>query len=294
MQMQSGGRPEEEAAVGVEDRIKDGQQEESGITTISEPLIENLFELRVVFSLAAVANVSHELRLDKGALHGVGVERVVRDVEIEVHLLLMHTEIKDAAFGEARTLVDLQIQECGLRRMDHEIEAQFWMEAIHAILEFVHCTRFQVSEDVIKESSIEEERLCCRHVGDGKLLEHVDDDVGVGGRSGRAHGSAIDLVENQVAKLQVAVPHDEGEEFHDEFGMGAVHVLFDEELADEAEAHLCVDVGIERSDVGGDEDSIASRKNGLFQLYDERFRVFHDVRDLRRAYNLLEQMVDHD
>ena len=74
MQMQSGGRPEEEAAVSVEDRIENGQQEEGGISTISEPLIEDLFELRVVFALTAVANVAHELRLDERALHGVRVE----------------------------------------------------------------------------------------------------------------------------------------------------------------------------------------------------------------------------
>ena len=69
--MQSGGRPEEEAAISIEDRIEDGQQEERGITTISEPLIEDLFELRVMFALTAVADVAHELRLDEGALHGV-------------------------------------------------------------------------------------------------------------------------------------------------------------------------------------------------------------------------------
>ena len=81
---------------------------------------------------------------------------MIGDVEIEVHLLLMHFEIKDAAFGEARAFVNMQIQECGLRRMNDELEAQFRVEVIHAILEFFHCTRFQVGEDIVEEAAIQE------------------------------------------------------------------------------------------------------------------------------------------
>ena len=45
----------------------------------------------------------------------IRVERVVRNVEIEVHLLLMHAEIEDAARLEAVALVDAQIEERCLR-----------------------------------------------------------------------------------------------------------------------------------------------------------------------------------
>lgn len=71
---------QEVCAVAVEDRVEDGAEEFDWISASSESHEEQLLQFQIDCAIGRVPNVPHQLRLDEGPLHGLGVEGVERDV----------------------------------------------------------------------------------------------------------------------------------------------------------------------------------------------------------------------
>ena len=82
-------------SVSIEDAVEDREEEGGWVSSISQPLVEDLLELAVLRFITAVANISHEFRLDERAFGCIRMERVIGNIEIEVHLLLMNSDIED-------------------------------------------------------------------------------------------------------------------------------------------------------------------------------------------------------
>jgi hypothetical protein len=79
--------------------------------------------------------------LDEGSLHSLGVEASEGNVKVEVHTLLVHSQVKDARGSEARSFEEEQVQESCLGRMGYELKVQFGMQLIHSYPEGVGMVR---------------------------------------------------------------------------------------------------------------------------------------------------------
>ena len=55
----------------------------------------------VLLLVTGVADVANQFGLNEATLGGRGVMRVIGNVQVEVHLLLMHSQVKYAARVEA-------------------------------------------------------------------------------------------------------------------------------------------------------------------------------------------------
>lgn len=180
-----------------------------------------------------------------------------------------------------------QVEEAGFSGMANEFELEFGMKLIHALHEVIRTVRLQVDEHVIQVTLILIYALVL-HEGLHELsLQHVDDDVGVDWSDDGSHGSTIDLMVSLILKGEVRIVHHKRDEIHDELDVIIVDLLLDEKLANQLQAELSVDVGVQRRNISREENSIGIGHWSALDVVDERLGIAHDPWNVGLSHDLL-------
>lgn len=74
---------------------------------------------------------------------------VKRDVQIQIHLLLMHARVEQRARAEPLSLVNEQVEEDGFSRMANELEDELGVQTVHTKLELSSSTRSEEDEQIV-------------------------------------------------------------------------------------------------------------------------------------------------
>jgi hypothetical protein len=91
------------------DCTKNGIEIPTWIASISETKVKQSFQFHVITKRTGVSDVSAQFSRDESAFGCSRMKTVVRDVQVEIHSLLVNTQIEDATRRIAVTFEDVKI-----------------------------------------------------------------------------------------------------------------------------------------------------------------------------------------